>query len=474
MASSADVRDIMGMAANSGPQEITKEMILGTDKPKKIYPKKSESNQKRPEGMARELYNLLYNDSKDAPPLIPTDSVMAKDKGYKQMKAKLGMRKVRPWKWLPFTNPARRDGLVLYHWRRSADEGKEYAFSKFNKKLELPIFSDVEYTNHLTAEGWTKPETDHLLDLCNRFDLRFPVIHDRWDRATYKTARTIEDFRERYYGLIEKLETLHADPSKAGSKPYYYDGDHERRRKEQLVRLYNRTPDEVEEEEMLRAEMKKIEARKKEREKKTQDLQKLIAQADSSGNKNNSPSDKKAMKKKLLANGQSKSPTKEQMDTGGIKFPDFKAGGTSLRSQRMKLPPTVGQKKAKAIDQMLKEAGVDSIPVPSENMCTQFNELRSDMVLLYELKAALATCDTELHSLKAHYETLCPGKTLEMPEKLRHSALSAIKGEKAKNISDVIDVVSTGPTPPNRKRKAAQGQADVMKQIKHMKYRTVT
>ena len=69
----------------------------------------------------------------------------------------------------------------------------------------------------------------------------------------------------RYYGLIEKLETLHADPSKAGSKPYHYDGDHERRRKEQLVRLYNRTPEEVEEEEMLRAEMKKIEARKKER-----------------------------------------------------------------------------------------------------------------------------------------------------------------------------------------------------------------
>ena len=39
----------------------------------------------------------------------------------------------------------------------------------------------------------------------------------------------------RYYGLLEKLETLHADPSKAGSKPFHYDGDHERRRKEQLV-----------------------------------------------------------------------------------------------------------------------------------------------------------------------------------------------------------------------------------------------
>ena len=30
-----------------------------------------------------------------------------KDSGYKQMRAKLGMRKVRPWKWMPFTNPAR-------------------------------------------------------------------------------------------------------------------------------------------------------------------------------------------------------------------------------------------------------------------------------------------------------------------------------------------------------------------------------
>ena len=42
-------------------------------------------------------------------------------------------------------------------------------------------------------------------------------------------------------------------------------------------------------------------------------------------------------------------------------------------------------------------------------MCTQFNDLRSDMVLLYELKNALNTCELELHTLKATYETLCPG-----------------------------------------------------------------
>ena len=301
----------------------------------------------------------------------------------------------------------------------------------------------------MTAEGWTRAETDHLLDLCGRFDIRFPVIHDRWDRNLFKTNRSIEDLKGRYYGLCEKLETLHADPSKAGSKPFHYDADHERRRKEQLKRLCNRTAEEVEEEEMLRSELKKIEARKKEREKKTLDLQKLIAQADSSS-KNLSGLDKKALKKKMIgANGstlQSKSPIKEQ-DTGGIKFPDFKASGIYLRSQRMKLPPSVGQKKTKAIEQLLEVAGVDANPVPSEAMCNEFNDLRSDMVLLYELKSHLASCEQELYTLKAQYETLNPGKTLEIPERLRPHPQSVTntvgKAVLNKSISDIIDVFGT-------------------------------
>lgn len=91
MASSADVRDIMGMA----PQDtaITKDLILGTDKKKS---KKSVGNTfQRPEGMHRELYNLLYSENKELPcPLIQTDT--SKDLGYKQMRAKLGMRRVDP------------------------------------------------------------------------------------------------------------------------------------------------------------------------------------------------------------------------------------------------------------------------------------------------------------------------------------------------------------------------------------------
>ena len=45
-----------------------------------------------------------------------------------------------------------------------------------------------------------------------------------------------------------------------------------------MRRLYNRTQDQLDEEDMLKAELRKIEARKKEREKKAADLQKMIAQ----------------------------------------------------------------------------------------------------------------------------------------------------------------------------------------------------
>lgn len=72
---------------------------------------------------------------------------MFSGQGYKQMKAKLGMKKVRPWKWMPFTNPARKDGAVFHHWRRVADEGREYPFAKFNKVNHV-YFSSIECIIH--------------------------------------------------------------------------------------------------------------------------------------------------------------------------------------------------------------------------------------------------------------------------------------------------------------------------------------
>ena len=92
----------------------------------------------------------------------------------------------------------------------------------------------------------------------------------------------------------------------------------------------------------------------------------------------------------------------------------------------MKLPASVGQKKAKALEQTLAEFKVDPAPPPTEEICVAFNELRSDLVLLSELRSALTTCTCELESLKLQYETACPGKTLKVPETLNIPAVLAV------------------------------------------------
>lgn len=432
----ADVRDIMELERPPTP-ELTREAILGMDKPKKKL-NAGPKIPKRPEGMHREVFALLYNDNKDVPPLFPSDTV---GNGYKQTKIKLGMRKPRKWKWMPFTNPARTDDATFYHWRRPSDEPKEYPFAKFNKKVELPTYTDVEYQQHLTDESWTKEETDHLMDLAQRFDIRFLIMADRYDTEKF-SKRSVEDLKDRYYKINGILAKLNGE-----KKIYTYDADHERRRKDQLKKLYERTPEQIEEEQFLLSELKKIEARKKERERKTQDLQKLISQAD---NQNDTPrkTDKKLPKKKIANPSRpSRIDTNyilQAVETAGIKFPDYKNSGVSLRSQRMKLPANVGQKKSKGIEQALQELGLELNPTPTEDVCQHFNELRSDMVLLMEIKTALSTCDYELQSLRHQYEALAPGKTLVIPSQLTNS-----EHEAKISTGEIIDVVGSPGTPLN-------------------------
>uniref|UniRef100_A0A672YX95 DNA methyltransferase 1-associated protein 1 n=1 Tax=Sphaeramia orbicularis TaxID=375764 RepID=A0A672YX95_9TELE len=468
MATGADVRDILELtgAENDGP--ISKKDLINSDK-KKTKKATETLTFKRPEGMHREVYALLYSDkkygirlcviqgcylynhltdsegtleqsdnednfscepSRDAPPLLPSDTTQ----GYRTVKAKLGCKKVRPWKWMPFTNPARRDGAIFHHWRRVAEEGKDYPFARFNKTVQVPVYSEQEYQMHLHDDGWTKAETDHLFDLCKRFDLRFIVVHDRYDHQQYR-KRSVEDLKERYYNICGKLTKVRAA---SGTEPkiYVFDAGHERRRKEQLEKLFNRTPEQVAEEEYLIQELRKIETRKKEREKKTQDIQKLIKAADTTTELRRA--EKRVSKKKLPQKREMEKPAVPE--TAGIKFPDCKSAGVALRSHRMKLPSSVGQKKIKAIEQILIEQGVDLNPMPTEEIVQMFNELRSDLVLLYELKQAHSNCEYEQQMLRHRYEALlkagggtgCGGDAQAWP------SADDIKVESKEQIIDVV------------------------------------
>jgi len=74
----------------------------------------------------------------------------------------------------------------------------------------------------------------------------------------------------------------------------------------------------------------------------------------------------------------------------------------------LKLPNSVGQKKMKAIEHVLDELGIEVAPMPTEEIISSYNELRQDIVLLYELKLALANCEYDLQTLKHRLETLAP------------------------------------------------------------------
>lgn len=318
------------------------------------------------------------------------------------------MKKVRKWKWTPFDNPARKDSVQFCHWQRATDEPKEYPFAKLNLKLNIPSYTLNEYNTHLRMNTkWNKAQTDHLFDLAQRFDTRFVIMTDRWDRDKY-SIKTVEDLKERYYEVIGILQKLRAG-STGDKKIYVFDAEHERKRKEQLKKLFERTQTQIEEETMLQQEMRKIEARKKEREKKTQDLQKLISQADQQSEQAAAATpqarkqEKKLNKKKVQPQQRpNKADVVGALETANIRFGEGvnKGTGITMRSQKMKLPANFGQKRTKALEQMLAEFHVDPNPPAIEEICTAFNELRSDMVLLHEIRTALAASELELETLK--------------------------------------------------------------------------
>ncbi len=157
-------------------------------------------------------------------------------------------------------------------------------------------YTDSEYGQYLEDEHWTKQETDYLFDLCKTYDLRFYIIHDRWDSETHR-VRTIDQLKDRYYktvGTLQKIKQVDADV-------FVFDVEHEQKRREQLNKLLSRTAEQIKEEEFLVEELKKIEIRKRERDRKSQNLSQLLsvttdAQSESPSNRQPQASTKSTVK----------------------------------------------------------------------------------------------------------------------------------------------------------------------------------
>jgi len=298
---SHDVRDMLDLPGSAGPRP--------TKKHKAAAPR---TNLK---GLAREVQSL-GGDNPIA--IVPEVSVFKK--------RRLASRKpASRWESKAFSNSARVDGLQLKHWRKKEETTQapvaeddsaqqtntpvapieDSTFAKFNVQVNIPHYSDEEYNEHLENEDWARDETDYLMELVREFDLRWPVI---WDRYDYKPPipsvevaegavvpaeriRTLEELKGRYYRIAaammkvrKPLESMNAAEFDMYEKMKNFNAAQETKRKAYAETFFHRTKEEAKEEESLLLELKRILARSEKMSEERKELYTRLEAPSSQGN----------------------------------------------------------------------------------------------------------------------------------------------------------------------------------------------
>ncbi|KAK1750856.1 hypothetical protein QBC47DRAFT_392737 [Echria macrotheca] len=289
---SHDLRDVLNLPSDhaSGPRPSKKQKTTGP----------------RPnlKGLAREVQNL----GGDNPIAIVPEVSVFKKRRYASRKP------AARWELRRFSNSARDDdgALILRHWRRIAEDEQprepgadgetpaeengtsgerppqqieDSAFAKYNVRVSVPQYSEDQYTANLENSDWTKAETDYLLELAKEYDLRWPIIWDRYDYLPEQPpgetngdvnmavvpapkARTMEDLKARYYEVAARMMAVQK-PAQYMTRPEFelyeimqnFNPEMEKARKEFALNTMARSKDEAREEESLLLEIKRILAR---------------------------------------------------------------------------------------------------------------------------------------------------------------------------------------------------------------------
>ncbi|EGO27874.1 hypothetical protein SERLADRAFT_447095 [Serpula lacrymans var. lacrymans S7.9] len=265
-ATAADIRSALSLPTNSA---------AGPSQPQ---PRKSNSTNKKPEGISRELYALIG-------PSAPSLAAQLAKPRLKQKPNLGGGGKVK-WEWRSFKNGARSDSLQLGHWvKATTDPSAEYPFEKYNVKSTIYTYSQDEYTRFLDDKEWTKEETDYLFELVRDYDMRWYIIYDRYEYPD-GTPRSMEDLKDRYYSVCRKLIRNRPWAGDETSKiqlisSFQFDKDRETTRKKYVASLENRTQDEIAEEEALFIELKRLEQSERRFKKEREELLRTLAGIDS-------------------------------------------------------------------------------------------------------------------------------------------------------------------------------------------------
>ena len=371
----SDVKDILGLPrqGSEGRQE------------KRTHATKSAAP-KVPKGMSREAFALLDQSH----PIMP--SVL----GQLMKKHKAEKTRIRSkWRWKLFKNAARTDGLELYHWERihGAPEGKmgtmgadgEYVFSKYNKKVKLHRYDDEEYRQLFSGDpSWSREETDYLMDMCERFDLRFVVIADRYDFKNGVTRR-VEDLKDRYYGIARKLIVAREGSEKtAAHDPIVknpFNADHERDRKKALEIVMSRSAAQEREERAILQQAAEIEQNRR---------LESIAMQKRAGTVKVDAVDAKVHECSYGLFEKRNSPSLCS-STGILQKPAF-PGVFPRRKQTKKTAAEIlaalpgGQRTQKVFESVLAELGLPQLNAATQASCSAWIQLHVEVAELLELK----------------------------------------------------------------------------------------
>lgn len=327
--------------------------ILGVKKRDKKAEAKSKQKKekKRPEGVNREVFSLTNG----VPPLMGTQDALNAKKGKKRA---LNW-KVDKWVWTPFPNSARGDTLKLKHWQKDKNKDEVYSFSKLNQKIALIKFNDEEYEKFLKdlSDDWTKEETEYLWKMLEQFDLRFVVIHDRYDK---EYQRTVEELKDRYYSCSKVLlEERKEEEHSIVKKPFNY--DYEVKRKYFLEKLYMRTKHQNDKEKHIIDYIKKLDQKLKKYEREEKNLAKIL------------DDDKQG----TLLRRQEEEPKGDKKE--GV-------AGAYLRSQNILAPVPMSEKGQNQMEIILKE--MEIVPEqlkPTEKVLEVYIEIKKEIIRMLQL-----------------------------------------------------------------------------------------
>lgn len=489
-----DVNDINASSSSAGDGVQSRGAGSSSGKGSRSGASASASNKgKKPampklKGMSREAYSLLVDNAVNSDAIdmqdISGNTISLDPSAVQQLPSLLpsilqGQKKiiidpshkVHKWEFKEFELKSRKNPgkNPVKHWQRSILVPTEYSFSKFNKASYVVSFPDTltethieiitQFANKIFSGGnsdavvWSGEEIKTLLNLCERYDLRWPVIIDRWnemrsanshDDSNNNNNDSIENYQNDsintsaknaahlqgfYYKFAKSLlDGTFPDPSLIGLHnekinhfiqtgritaqnvseartsllEFHFNIDHELFRMQQLDLLYKRTEEDNNVEKEILNGIREID-------------EEIMKKAEV----------KSKMRPSLLENAALKTiKTIEQagsLDGSSDPRSDLIVG-SSLRSHRFNLNVSnygIGQKVTKKVTQMLQELHVPKRPLPTADVCEAYDSLRKDMIRVFLLQDEVRRKTNLLRTLRGEevVEEQSASNTQNAPQK---------------------------------------------------------